>query len=85
MRIIFDSILFISLFIAPWWASFMLAFAGIFFFTNFYEIILAGLIMDIVYGAGSSGVFDVPFISTLAGVLLFTGGSFVKKRLVFYP
>lgn len=85
MRILFDSILFLSLFVAPWWVSSILALAGIFFFGNFYEIIAAGYIVDLVYGSGNGTFADVPFVSTLAAGLLFAGGSFIKKRLVFYP
>ncbi|MBI5005325.1 MAG: hypothetical protein HZC03_01845 [Candidatus Lloydbacteria bacterium] len=85
MRIIFDSILFISLFIVPWWASFIFALAGVFFFADFYEIVLAGFIVDMLYDGGNSAFFGTRFLSTLVGLLLFAGGSFIKKRLVFYP
>lgn len=85
MRIFFDSILFLSLFVAPWWVSSILALAGVFFFGNFYEIIVAGFIMDLVYGPGNGAFPDRQFVSTFAAALLLAGGLFIKKRLVFYP
>lgn len=84
-RIIFDIVLFFSLFIAPWWTSFAIAIAGIFFFNDFYEIIAAGFIMDIVYGAPNAPLMGVRFINSLAAIALFAGGTFIKNRIRFYP
>lgn len=84
-RIIFDIVLFLSLFITPWWASFAIAFAGIFFFNDFYEIIALGFIMDIVYGTPNVSVMGVRFINSFAAIALLAGGTFIKNRIRFYP
>lgn len=84
-RVLLDAILFLSLFTTPWWVSVVIALAGVFFFTDFYEIIFAGFIMDIVYGAPNASFLNVQFISTVAAIFLFAGGAFLKKRMVFYP
>ncbi|MBI2046222.1 MAG: hypothetical protein HYT28_02285 [Parcubacteria group bacterium] len=84
MRISFDIVLFISLFIAPWWVSLIIALGGVFFFNHFYEIIVAGIIMDIVYGSPEASFLDFPFISGVAALLFFVGGEYIKKRMIFY-
>lgn len=84
-RIIFDIIFFLSLFAAPWWASLAIALVGIFFFNDFYEIIAAGFIMDIVYGTSNAPVIGVRFIGSLTAIALLAGGTFIKNHIRFYP
>ena len=85
MRIALDLILFLSLFATPWWVSLIIALAGIFFFTHFYEIVVAGFIMDIVYGTPNASFFGIHFLSSIVAILLLVIGAFIKKRMIFYP
>lgn len=49
-RIIFTTILFIAIFVTPWWAVLMLSIIGIFHFNSYYEAIALGAFFDILYG-----------------------------------
>ncbi len=51
-RIILDILLFLSVLFAPWWVSVLLALIFMIYFRNFIEIIIAGFIIDILYGNG---------------------------------
>lgn len=84
-RIILDTVLFFSLFTMPWWVSCVVAIAGIFFFTDFYEIIIAGFIMDIVYGTANATFIGIQFTNTLAAGFFLAVGTFIKNRMRFYP
>lgn len=78
-RIIFDIILFVSLFYIPWWGVGVIAFMGAFTYPHYYEIIVAGIILDILYGAQSfpfSGIYN-----TVSSVLMLYFASYLKKSV----
>lgn len=49
-RIIFTAMLFVAIFIAPWWVGFIFSVIGIFYFNSYYEAIVLGILFDILYG-----------------------------------
>ena len=83
-KIILDIILFFVILLCPWWLAVALAIALLFYFKNFSEIILFGLIMDIYYAkfAPSFNLFDYKL--TLFFLVLYFISSFLKKRLKYY-
>lgn len=60
-RIFFDFLLFGAVFYTPWWFVALLAFVGAFLFPSYYEIIIAGILVDLLYGTAHSarGVFGL--------------------------
>lgn len=52
-RIIFNLLLLGVIFYTPWWVVATVAFIGAFLFPSFYEIILAGVLFDLLYGISS--------------------------------
>lgn len=82
-RIIFDIVLIIAVFIAPPWFSLVLAAAGLFYFTNFYEIFAAGFIIDGMYGIPLL-FFPAPVFYTTSAACLFIISFVLKKYLSFY-
>ncbi len=48
-RVFFDILLFLSIFILPWWVSAFVVFVGIFVFEQFYEFIAGGILMYVLY------------------------------------
>lgn len=52
-RIFFDLILFATIFYTPWWGVVVLACAGSFLFSYYYEVIVCGVIFDLLYGSPS--------------------------------
>ena len=63
-RVLISVIYLILVFIMPWWLNLILGLALLFYFNNYYEYILAGLIMDSLYG-GIINIENFHFIFTL--------------------
>lgn len=76
-RIIFDIILLGAIFYMPWWVVAPLAFIGVFLWPMYYEIILFGLLADILYGAHSS--FFGGIVGILGAISIFLVASYAKK------
>ena len=49
-RIFFNLLLLGAVFYTPWWAVAVIAFVGAFLFPSYYEIIMAGVFVDLLYG-----------------------------------
>lgn len=80
-RIFCDISLFSSLFYLPWWATAILGVVFLIYFDHFYEIIIIGIIADMVYGIPRKVFFDVEFVSTLAAVFLYLFSNQLKRFL----
>jgi hypothetical protein len=83
-RIVFDVLLLLSAIACPWWFTGIFSIVILYYFKTFNEVILFGVIMDILYG-GLSATFnwwDYKF--TLFFLLLLITSYFIKKRLKFY-
>jgi len=49
-RVLFGIFLILLPFVSPWWFPFILSIFGLFYFKNLYEVIIVGLIIDLLYG-----------------------------------
>jgi hypothetical protein len=72
----------IAPFFFPWWAVLVLVLATLSLYDNYYEIIIIGLICDVLYD--SSQTFFGLYAFTIIGCLLFIIGQQIKKRLIMY-
>jgi len=83
-RIIFDILLFLSAIACPWWFTGIFSIVILYYFKSFNEVILLGIIMDILYGRLSAAFhwWDLKF--TIFFVILLLTSIFIKKRLKFY-
>lgn len=81
-RIIFDILLFLSIFILPWWITVILAFMGIFIFNNFYEFIVSFVIMYSLYVI--PGVKITPFWFSLIISTLYLGIQGFRHYIILY-
>lgn len=78
-RIIFDLVLLIAIFYVPWWVIGIAAFIGVFMYPLYYEIIIVGVILDILYGAHLypiSGTYN-----TLSAIVIFFVASYLRKAV----
>ncbi|MCR4334200.1 MAG: hypothetical protein NUV47_00485 [Patescibacteria group bacterium] len=66
----------LSVFLFPWWFYVSLSLIALFYFDNFYEIILIGLAIDSLY--------TVELRNTFIALLLFVVSIYLKKSLVFF-
>jgi len=48
-RVIFDAVLLISIFLLPWWIVMVIGMVGVIVFGGFYEFIVAGVFLDLLY------------------------------------
>jgi len=83
-RGIFDLVFFIILFTTPWWLGVLFAFFGVFFFENFYEFIISGIIIYSLYTIPGSSIFTslVSFFSII--VLLYVFIQLLRDKIIFY-
>lgn len=65
----------------PWWVTFLAAAALFFVFPNFYELIAAGMLLDLLYGAPVPRLFGVQFALSLFAFLLCILLGAVKRRM----
>jgi len=68
-------------FVLPWWLVIILGLVLIFYFNNFYEFIVAGLILDSLYGSLVS-VENFYFIFTLIFTIVTVFLINFKKKLL---
>lgn len=72
----------VSPFFVPWWVVLMLALAAVFWFDSYYEIVVLGMICDVLYASSHSflGLYGFTLISGLILILVRQ----IKKRLIMY-
>ena len=83
-RIIFDVLLFLSVFILPWWISAFLLLIGIFAFDNFYEFIVATMIVYSLYAPQSDRLISSPIFISLIVVILYVVIHLIRNNLILY-
>ena len=83
-RFIFDLILFLAVFILPWWVSLFLVFIGIFIFDNFYEFILTGTMLFALYRPGSDRLLASPIIFFASIIILYLIIQLVRDNIILY-
>lgn len=76
-RIIFTIILFLAIFVAPWWVALIISIGGIFYFKSYYEAIALGAFFDILYGVSASASFGYGIV----GFVVMTVSFLVIKRV----
>jgi hypothetical protein len=83
LRLIFALILLVSISFLPWWVNLILIVVGSFYFKNFYEAVLIGLIMDSLYG--SSVVFETfIYFYTLTFLISVFLINKIREKMIMY-
>ena len=83
-RIFLNIGLFLIVLVCPWWVSIIAALVLLYYFKTFTEIVIFGLIIDILYGHFSPGFQLFDYRATLVAMILLLISIFLKKRLKFY-
>ena len=83
-RVIFDIILFISVFIFPWWISALMLLIGIFIFNNFYEFIVASVINFSLYSIGDDRIISSVVYFPLIIITIYIIIQFIKSNIILY-
>ena len=83
-RVIFDILIFISVFVLPWWITVPLAFVGIFLFVEYYEFILIGVILYSLYMVEGMKILSSPFIYSVIISVIFLGVQALRHYIILY-
>jgi len=83
-RIIANIILLLGILYAPWWATAALAALLAFYFTRYYELIVAGILIDMLYGNSTLFFIHTPYVFSVSAVLLYALIGFLKTKLRVY-
>lgn len=83
-RITVNVLIAISIFYFPWWITTLIILPSFFIFKNFYEGILAGFFIDVLYGVKASEFFGVWFVSFAFYSAFYIFSSKLKKNIRIY-
>lgn len=83
-RVIFDLILFISIFIFPWWVSVLLSLIGIFIFEKFYEFIIVCTIIYVLYSSLKYGLISSPIFFSLIIIIAYILFQLIRSNIILY-
>jgi len=81
-RVILGLLAVLSIFILPWWIVFLISLASLFYFERFYEIIIIGILADVLYG--SIHFLNFPYPITFVAIIVFYIISKFKNNLTAY-
>lgn len=81
IRIMCGAVLFVSALFYPWWVIFLVAIMGSILFDKYYEVLVAGIVLDLLYSAPTPFLFDIPLVFTIGGVIVFGVNMFSKRFL----
>ena len=83
-RIIYDIITLASLLFVGGWYAFFLCFLGVIIFRHYYECILVGISIDMLYGIPREQFMNIFIIFTIATSILFLVNGGFKTHVRFY-
>lgn len=76
-RIIFDIVVLALVFYAPWWLTLATLFVGAYVWTSYYEIILFGILLDVLYGSNSMPLRGT--IGTVSALVIYFATNYFRK------
>lgn len=83
-RVIFDVLMFLSVFILPWWITAILALVGIFLFKKFYEFLVVSAIVYALFAIPSTRFIASPFWYPLTIGIIYIGVQFLRRHIILY-
>ena len=83
-RIIAALILFACIVWGYWWLAWIIAIILLFIFPVYFEILVAGILYDALYGVALPEIFHMRCMFTIISFILFFTSLFLKKRLIAY-
>lgn len=83
-RVIFDIVLFTSVFVFPWWISAVLLVVGIFAFNNFYEFIVASVITYSLYAVLGNGLATSPVFYSSVIIFIYVIIQAIRRNIILY-
>ena len=84
LRILAVFLLLFSILFMPFWVSAVLALAGMFYFSIFWEAVVLFLLSDLLFGVKETKFFGIVFVSFILAAVTLLIIEAVKKKLKFY-
>lgn len=84
LRILFSVLLLFSTLFMPFWVSVVLALAGMFYFSIFWEAVILFFLSDLLYGVKENKFFGAIFVSSVIFGTVLMVVEIVKKKMKFY-
>jgi hypothetical protein len=81
IRGVYAGVLVISGLFFPWWVILLVAAVGAVMFDRYYEVVVAGVVLDLLYASAIPVFFDIPLVFTLGSLILFGVNVFSRKFL----
>lgn len=78
-RFIFDLVLLGAIFYTPWWLIVILALIGAFLWPPYYEVLMFGILVDLLYGASTLSFGGL--LGILVSIIIFFAASYAKKAV----
>jgi hypothetical protein len=69
--------------VLPWWVAFALVLYMLFRYPA-YEVFVAGILIDTLYGGGAE-FWGTPFFATILFTTVAVIAPFAKRGIIFYP
>lgn len=83
-RIFFDILLFLFIFLIPWWGTLIWAIIGLFIFVNFYEFLASSIIMYVLSSVHQDSLFN-DSIYIYGGIIIFyLLIQYLRRHLILY-
>ncbi len=83
-RLFFDILLFLSIFLLPWWYTAILAMVGLFVFMNFYEFLATGIIIFILSTVPNLSIISSSTLFYLSIGVFYLLIQSLKDRIILY-
>jgi hypothetical protein len=84
LRITLGVLLLVAAVLTPWWVTMLIAVILTCYFPKYYEVVVAGLVMDVVYGAATPTFFHFQFVFTVFFALLLFIIEYGKTKIRVY-
>lgn len=83
-RIIFDILLFLCIFIAPFWFNVLLLIIGIFLFDDYYEFIITGVIIFYLYSTPGVSITSSPLFFSSIIIISYITIQIIRDNIILY-
>ena len=71
IRIITDVAIFIFAAVGLWWVVYPIGIFGSLRYRRFYELLISGIVLDVIYSAPRARLFNFQYLYTLIAVVIF--------------
>ena len=83
-RLIVDILLFISIFILPWWVTAILGFFGLFLFKHFYEFLIISAMIYALFSIPGDKLIDSKIWFPVIIGIIYIGSQILRRYIILY-